>query len=85
MHDAGVGESKTRFVVEIRDFGLDTTSTRLQGHNLIVYSIIWAEPAKAQAEAWQHHANEIDYTGGPRPPAAASGCSQLLSVANFSP
>ncbi len=36
-----------------------------------MYSIIWAEPAKAQAEAWQHHANEIDHTGGPRPLAAA--------------
>ena len=72
MHDAGVDASKTRFCVEIRDF--DTTSTRLQGHKLIVYSIIWAEPAKAQAEAWQHHANEIDHTGGPRPLAAAPLC-----------
>ena len=57
MHDAGLDASKTRFVVEIRDFDFDTTSTRLQGHKLIVYSIIWAEPAKAQAEACQHHAN----------------------------
>ncbi len=34
-----------------------------------MYSIIWAEPAKAQAEAWQHHANFMDHTGGPRPEA----------------
>ena len=51
-------------------------STRLQGHKLIVYSIIWAEPAKAQAEAWQHHANFMDHTGGPRPEAAAPLCSR---------
>ena len=74
MHDAGVDASKTRLWVEIQDFDFDTTSTRLQGHKLIVYSIIWAEPAKAQAEAWQHHANEIDYTGGPPPLAAVPLC-----------
>ena len=65
MHDTGVDASKTRFYVEILDF--DTTSTRLQGHKLIVYSIIWHEPAEAQTEAWQHHANEIGYPKGPRP------------------
>ena len=48
---------------------LDSISTRLHGHKLMVYSIIWAEPAKAQAEAWQHHANFMDHTGGPRPEA----------------
>ena len=85
MHDAGVDASKTRFSVEIRDFDttstrlrpdFETTSTRLQGHKLIVYSIIWAEPAKAQAEAWQHHANFMDHTGGPRPEAADPLCGR---------
>ena len=43
-HDFGTTSALLR-----HDF--DTTSTRIQGHKLIVYSIIWAEPAKAQAEA----------------------------------